>query len=400
MAEQTKKRNNISRFRQDRRLLVVGGLQGAALLLMLGTLIFGIVQYQDQLNLSSIRQGIAYLKAAASQQGPEQYALELDGDSVYHAFGLGVASSSQDGYRYTSSVAANSYHALGSWGSPALSVGDRTALIYDRGGKTFSVMNSYSQLYSETLDSAILSGSMNRAGAFSIVTNENGYRCAVAVYSSKQTLLCKWLTSQYYVLLSTVSPDSRAFAALCFSQESSALQTQALLFRIGEESAFASIDLTGRTVCSMKYDNSGNLFILCDDGLEIYDGSGTSIHKESFSRTLSDFSHTEGRLPLMVFTWADASGEQIQLLMLNSDGSVRLSETVSGTYLDADTDGTRVHLLLSDRVLSLDAVSGGTAELSQSGARSVLAASDGNPILLYTDRCEKPDVSKSLKEER
>lgn len=401
MAGQTKKRkNNISRFRQDRRLLVVGALQALALLLMLGTVVFCIVQYQDRLNLNSLRQGVAYLKAAASREGAAEFSLELERDSVYRPFGFGIASVSKDGYRYTSSVSANNYHALGSYSQPALAAGDRTVLVYDRGGTAFSVMNSYATVYSETLDSVILSGSMNRAGAFSIVTNESGYRSAVAVYSAKQKLLCKWLTSQYYVMLTSISPDSRDFAALCFSQSEGTLRTQALLFHIGEETAFATLELSGRNVCSMKYDNSGNLFILCEDGLELFDKTGKSIYHETFSQTLTDFSHEEGQLPLMIFTAADAGGEQVQLRMLNSDGSVRCDAAYSGTYLAAAANGSRIHLLLSDRLVTVDTGSGSTSELAQSGARGVLAASDGNPILLYSDRGEKPELSKTLKEAR
>ena len=45
--KQASVKNNIAKFRQDRRLLVVGLFQGLGLLLMLAVLVFSIVAYQD-----------------------------------------------------------------------------------------------------------------------------------------------------------------------------------------------------------------------------------------------------------------------------------------------------------------------------------------------------------------
>ena len=68
-------------------------------------------------------------------------------------------------------------------------------LIYDRDGKSFCVANSYAEYLRGSLSSPILTASMNRAGAFALVTDEEGCRSAVTVYDSRQRLQCKWLTA-------------------------------------------------------------------------------------------------------------------------------------------------------------------------------------------------------------
>lgn len=382
-------KNNIAKFRQDHRLLVVGAFQGLGLLVMLAVLVFSIVVYQDHLNPASLRQGLRYLAATASRGQVSLLDVDEEEDAVYLPMGLGMISASKDGFRYHSMVEDNRYQVSGSYHQPALTAGNRLALIYDRGGETLSVVTSYSQLWSKTLDSTILSASMNRRGDFALVTNETGYRCAVTVYDNDQNMLCKWLTSQHYILSATVNADAGDFAALCFSMGDSAMRTQALLFHVGEESAFASVDLQGRNVCSMKYDNSGNLFILCEDGLLVADSRGSVKLDRRFDRSLAGFYHREGAVPLMVFTRAASDGEVVQLLSLSENGTVLCDAEYAGTYLDAATDGTTVHLLLSDRLVSFVPGSGLQAEYACSGAVAVLAGSGGEPIVLYTDRAEK-----------
>ncbi len=382
-------KNNIAKFRQDRRLLVVGAFQGLGLLIMLAVLVFSIVTYQDYLNPAALRQGLRYLGATASQGSTALLDVDAEEDAVYLPLGLGMVSASKDGFRYHSMVEANRYHLSGSYHDPALTAGSRLALIYDRGGENLAVVTSYSEVWSKTLDSTILSASMNAKGAFSLVTNETGYRCAVSIYDEQQVLLCKWMTSQHYVLAASVNHKANAFAALCFSTGDNTMNTQAMLFRVGEETAFAAIDLQGRTICSMKYDNSGNLFILCEDGLVVVDASGDIKLDRTFDRPLTGFYHREGMAPLLVFTRAAEQGELVQLLMLSDTGKVLCDSEYAGTYLDAATDGKAVHLLLSDKLISFMPDTGESAEVSCSGVTAVLAGSGQSPILLYTDRAEK-----------
>lgn len=382
-------KNNIAKFRQDHRLLVVGAFRGLGLLVMLAVLVFSIVVYQDYLNPAALRQGLRYLGATASRGEVSLLDVDTEENAMYLPMGLGMVSASKDGFRYHSMVEENRYHVSGSYQTPALTTGNRLALIYDRGGENLAVVTSYSQVWSKTLDSTILSASMNPQGDFALVTNETGYRCAVTVYNDKQTMLCKWLTSQYYVLTASVNHDASAFAALCFSIQDNLVKTQALLFRVGEERAFASIDLANRTVCSLKYDNSGNLFILCEDGLLMIDHSGSTKLNHSFETPLTGFYHPEGSVPLMIFTRAASDGELVQLLRLSASGQVLCDAEYAGTYLDAAADDQTVHLLLSDRLISFVPGSNEQAEVSCSGAVAVLAGSGGEPILRYTDRAEK-----------
>ena len=382
-------KNNIAKFRQDRRLLVVGLFQGLGLLLMLAVLVFSIVAYQDYLSPASLQQGLRYLGATASQGSTVLLDISPDEDAVYLPMGMGMVSASRDGYRYHSMVEDNRFYTGSSFGSPAITAGNRLALIYGRGGDTLAVHTSYGQVWSKTLDSTILSASMNAKGAFALVTNETGYRCAVSVYNNKQTLLCKWLSSQYYILSASVNHTANAFAALCFSAENAGVKTQVLLFRVGEEQAFATVDLQGRSVCSMKYDNSGNLFILCEDSLLAVDGNGNIVLDRRFSGELTGFYHREGQEPLLVFTRAATDGEMVQLLMLDAAGNALCDREFSGTYVDATTDGEVFHLLLGDKLISFFADGTQETGVACSGAVAVLAGSNHCPILLYSDRAEK-----------
>ena len=60
----SKSKGNITKFRQDKRLAVVGGLRSLALLGLLATLVFCIFEYREDLNPQNLKRIASYLASA------------------------------------------------------------------------------------------------------------------------------------------------------------------------------------------------------------------------------------------------------------------------------------------------------------------------------------------------
>ena len=197
LKKQGKLKNNITRFRQDKRLAVTGALHSLALLGMLACVVFGIFRYQDDLRPENLQRLASYLKAAGTMTDPfSEYRFEAGLDTVYAPFSAGLAVTSGDTYSFVSGLGDSSYSIQLRYNHPSLCVSEPYVLVYDRGGTGICVANGYAEYLNTNLSSPILTASMNRAGAFALVTDEGGYRSAVTVYDDRQELLCKWLTTQ------------------------------------------------------------------------------------------------------------------------------------------------------------------------------------------------------------
>ena len=393
LKKQGKLKSNITRFRQDKRLAVTGLLYSLALLGMLGTVVFGIFRYQDDLSLENIQRMASYIKAAGTTSDPfTEYRFEAGLETVYAPFGAGLAVSSGDTYSFISGLGSSKYSIQLHYNQPSLCTSDKFVLIYDRGGKGFCVANSYAEYLNTALESPILTASMNREGDFALVTDEAGARSAVSVYSKKQELLCKWITTQYYVLFASVSPDSSRFAVLGLGQgeEGLSLATKVFCFEIGQEEASWTVDLGERQVYSLTHDKSGGLVIVCDDGAHRYeDGRRTAF--VPFSQPVRLFSAAESGEVLVAFDQADRSS-RISPAMVLGDGLTTLwSGSFAGTPRALDCRGGSAALLFTDRLEVIgytgEAIAADT--LPHSGARDVVVDEEGSPILIYSDRAEK-----------
>ena len=386
--KQGKLKNNITRFRQDKRLAVTGALYSLALIGMLACVVFGIVRYHESLRPENLSRLASYAKAASTMTDPfTHYDFEAGLNTVYEPFGAGLAVASGDTYSFVSGLGDSSYSIQLRYNDPAIRVSRDYVLLYDRNGTGFCVANGYAEYLNENTDSPILTAAMNQKGDFALVTDQTGYRSAVTVYDSRQRLLCQWLTAQYYVMTASVSPDGEHFAALCLGQNGMALVTRVLYFAIGEEQPAWTVDLGERQVYSITHDKSGGLVIVCDDGVARYqDGQCTA--SLDFDRSLRLFSAVEGSDVLLAFE--DGSrGTFVQVL---GNG---LSPLWSGSYTGLpraiDCRGGTFALLMTDRLETVRYVGETIVRDTRvlSGPRDVAVSPEGDPILFYSDRAEK-----------
>lgn len=386
--KQGKLKNNITRFRQDKRLAVTGALYSLALIGMLACVVFGIVRYHESLRPENLSRLASYAKAASTMTDPfTHYDFEAGLNTVYEPFGAGLAVASGDTYSFVSGLGDSSYSIQLRYNDPAIRVSRDYVLLYDRNGTGFCVANGYAEYLNENTDSPILTAAMNQKGDFALVTDQTGYRSAVTVYDSRQRLLCQWLTAQYYVMTASVSPDGEHFAALCLGQNGMALATRVLYFAIGEEQPAWTVDLGEKQVYSITHDKSGGLVIVCDDGVARYqDGQCTA--SLDFDRSLRLFSAVEGSDVLLAFE--DGSrGTFVQVL---GNG---LSPLWSGSYTGLpraiDCRGGTFALLMTDRLETVRYVGETIVRDTRvlSGPRDVAVSPEGDPILFYSDRAEK-----------
>ena len=389
--KQGKLKNNITRFRQDKRLAVTGALYSLALIGMLACVVFGIVRYHESLRPENLSRLAAYVKAAGTMTDPfTRYDFEAGLNTVYEPFGSGLAVASGDTYSFVSGLGDSSYSIQLRYNDPAIRVSEDYVLLYDRNGTGLCVANGYAEYLNTHTDSPILTASMNQNGDFALVTDQTGYRSAVTVYDSRQRLLCQWLTSQYYVMAASVSPDGQHFAALCLGQNGMELTTRVLYFDIGKEAPVWTVELGERQVYSMTHDKSGGLVIVCDDGVARYlDGQSTG--RLDFDRSLRLLSAQEGGDVLLAFDTGSAGSRGTFIQVLGDGLSSLWSGSFSGVPRAMDCRGGTVALLMADRLESVryvgETIVRDTLEIA--GPRDVAVSPEGDPILFYSDRAEK-----------
>ncbi len=388
--KQGKLKSNITRFRQDKRLAVTGALYSLALLGMLACVVFGVVRYHESLRPENLARLASYVKAAGTITDPfTEYRFEAGLDTVYEPFGAGLAVASGDTYSFVSGLGDKGYSIQLRYNDPAIRVGEDYVLLYDRGGTGFCVANGYAEYLNDSIDSPILTATMNQKGDFALVTDQQGYRSAVTVYDDRQELQCRWFTYQYYVTMASVSPDGEHFAVLGLGQNGMELVTRVLYFDIGAQEPAWTVDLGERQVWSLTHDKNGGLVIVCADGLLRY-AQGQCTASVAFSSAPRLFSAQESGDVLLAFDSGTAGTRGTEIAIYGKELQEIWTGRLSGTPRAIDCRGKTAALLMADRLETIrygqDPIS---RETLSAAARDVAVSADGDPILIYSDRAER-----------
>ena len=271
-------------------------------------------------------------------------------------------------------------HTLG-YSSPVVETSDDYVLVYDRGGMQAVLANSATAVAELSLDSAIITGSMGQNGRFVLVTDEQGYRTAVAVYDTSGKEVFKYRSSEYYIVSADLSPDGKTLAALAFRQDGVTLNSHVLFYDVSSGSLDADVTLEDTLGMALCY--SGNTAaVLCDDGLYMIDRGGEAEH--TLTVASSDLISLTAHDNMLAIATRSYSGARSDLYTIRGG-------TLSGPYA------------LSEEPSALAISAAGTAVLSASGvtvydtsftpqwrnteavgARRVLMTNDGTVCALYT----------------
>jgi hypothetical protein len=99
----------------------------------------------------------------------------------------GLAVASREGFSIFSAGGREIFSANHSYGNPALASSDKYVLLYDIGGKSYALYNSFTALDSRTLDYPIYGASIAQNGTFALLTRSDRYDSVVSVYKSNGT---------------------------------------------------------------------------------------------------------------------------------------------------------------------------------------------------------------------
>ncbi len=275
-----KERRKLLRESKDKRVRIVGTLRIACgWLLIVGAFLFLLTNYQ-LFSPSSIRSFAEYTVAGLSRREGDITAINYENatfsDAALFEAGLAYADSDSLFLARPGSVTELTY-ALG-YSSPVVEAEGGYALVYDRGGMKAALVSSAGPSAELELSAPILTGSIGRGGRFVLVTDDQGYRTAVAVYDTDGTEVFKYQSSEYYILSASLSPDGRTLAVLAFLQNGVALDSHVLFYDVssGELDADAALsDALGIELC---YQENSGAAVLCDDGVYFVTRNGKAEH--------------------------------------------------------------------------------------------------------------------------
>lgn len=207
------------------------------------------------------------------------------------------------------------------YATPALRASSQYLLVFDRNAYRFTVTNTLAELYSKTVSSPITNADIADNGSVAVVTDEAGYKSAVAVYNTANEQLYKWSTADYYIMSAVLSSDGQRLAIFCFKQEG--LELKSTLFftdiDVGENPT-DGIDMGDTLALGMRFIGNNTLCVVGDNAAYVVSRSGQVKYSTEYaSDALIGFDISDNAVVLATQSYSQSS--RCAVTLVNSRGT-------------------------------------------------------------------------------
>ena len=251
-------------------------------------------------------------------------------------------------------------------------------LAYDQGGKSFSVTNSYAELYHGETDFPILGAAVSASGHFALITEsdrtneaEKSVLSRVLLYDNNFNLIQEIKRATATVSVS-ISENGKKIAFLGATAVNGEICACLDVYRIGGKKAEQTMEFAGEMPLSMRFSGSHTMMVLTDRCL----------------RACEDDGDVERAVELNGIPAGFTAGENGALLVLEGDNVTATNRVIamskSGKLLhDGAFTGDITALALGEDELFL--LSGETVTRIRDGEMQTLAVEVGATDIFVTD---------------
>ncbi len=205
-----------------------------------------------------------------------------------------------------------------SLGNPTLEVSNQNILLYDVGGKEFSLYNSFTKIKEEKLEYSIYGADMSENGDFALITQSEKYDSVVRVYKGNGTTY-NYNFSTERVFSVSLSKNGKQLAVLLGDSEGAQMQSEIRLYNVGKND-YKSAKITFSGVpYELKILDNGSVFVVGEKGVNAFN-SNLSLTGEYLSDSeIYLYSFGEDNIAI-----ADVSGEagRTRVLLLNKRAKI------------------------------------------------------------------------------
>ena len=228
------------------------------------------------------------------------------------AYRSGIAVASREKFSIFSAGGRELFSSNHTYSNPSLLSSSKYVLLYDVGGKQYSLYNSFSKLDEGILNYPIYGASLSESGSFALISKSDRYESVVSVYQESGTRY-DFNFSDGRVVSASLSKNGHELALLLVFSNTNQIKTELRLYKLGS-SNYSKKDLSfSKIPYEVRILDNGSIIVVGADGLNAFNSSlsqtgeylsDKKIYAYAFSDdrvTLVHMSNEQGKTSVTVF---------------------------------------------------------------------------------------------------
>jgi hypothetical protein len=253
---------------------------------------------------------------------------ETDQNTAFISYKGGLAVAGSERLQlYTATGYLNASAALDFY-APELEASTSRLMIYDRGGTSCQIYNSFTKIHSQVEDHDIRLGHLCESGEYLLVTDDEEYSSAVMIYSKRFRRVNRLLLNSYVVSAALNAEGSRA-SILSYVCENGVYETRLLVTAVGSDKVELDYTINGEFPLGVAFVSNDTALLLTDTQVYVVSSKGTVRAVERFfADTVQKFVFTDTHLAVLT-----KKDDKFSLIAFDNSGEMVYNTTTEdGIY--------------------------------------------------------------------
>ena len=245
-------------------------------------------------------------------------------------------------------------------------------LVYEMGGKQYSLYNSTAKLFEGSTEYPISGAAVSDSGMYALITSAERSTSSVSLYNNRFQLINRYNKSGYVTDVA-IDAQGKHVALLTAKTRDGAVVTSLTLAVPGEGEERANVELGASTGLSCEFTDSGLVSVLLRDRVVFADRDGSIKSQYAF----------DGKQPARASLGRDGAALVLKknlvsakniVIVFDKNGKIVYNEAVSKEIEQIDRAGNAVYAMTEEGILRID-LGNGEKELyaCQTADRTLLA---------------------------
>lgn len=162
---------------------------------------------------------------------------------------------------------------------PAISVDDDRAVIFDRSGKGFMLVNEDEVVYEGYADNTIITAEYGEKGFYALGTKSDGATSSFTVYNKRNDVVFKWNCAYEYVVSIALSDNGRYAGVAVLGAENGEIFTTIQYFGLEYKEPLNTQKIVGASPFELEFTGYNRLALLTDSGAYIIERKADKYKK-------------------------------------------------------------------------------------------------------------------------
>ena len=263
---------------------------------MLVSLVTGALSYDNFYYLSQDF-GVAFDYVNSGYNSITYSIGESQSFALYHG---GLAVASREGISIYSAKGRELFSASHQYGNPILETSSKYALLYDGGGKQYSLYNSFSKVAEETLEYPILKASIASSGEYALLTSSDEYRSVLRVFRGDGKIFDYNFASAYVTSIA-ISDDGTKVAACIIDARGDSMQSEIRVYNVGSAEYKSVVTGFSGMPYEIAFLEGGGICAVSSEGVNVF-SSGLKLVGEYYGENgIHSYSVSRNAVALLHF---------------------------------------------------------------------------------------------------